>query len=547
MRVATPCGLQEATAIATVRNIMLNQMGIGQRLALAFGLLLALLCAMAAMAAWQVRNLANDTRYFSDNIVPSHETGKKVLFSLGQEQRQQLLHLMATSDEEMNGIERSMAKLRQDVNQELATYEKELASDDADRRLLAQAREAVNAYYQTFEKVRPLSRQALENPVKLQQATELMHAEGAKAYETAEKVLEAWWQHNVDLGQQRAQEASQRRTSALVSLGVLAIVALAMGGTAAWLISRSVTQPLQRAVDLATRVAAGDLTARIEVKGKDEMARLLQALSSMNDSLARIVSEVRLRSDNIATGSSEIATGNADLSHRTEVQASNLQQTAASMEQLSGTVQHSADTARTATTMAEQAASVAGQGGALVQQVVDTMQGISASSRKISDIIGVIDGIAFQTNILALNAAVEAARAGEQGRGFAVVASEVRSLAGRSAEAAREIKALIGSSVDQVELGSRQVQAAGESMGDIVSQVQRVAQMIAELSSTSVEQSQGLGQVSSAVQQLDHVTQQNAALVEQSAAAAESLRHQAAQLADAVKVFKVREGLTLTD
>lgn len=155
MRVATPCGLQEATAIATVRNIMLNQMGIGQRLALAFGLLLALLCAMAAMAAWQVRNLANDTRYFSDNIVPSHETGKKVLFSLGQEQRQQLLHLMATSDEEMNGIERSMAKLRQDVNQELATYEKELASDDADRRLLAQAREAVNAYYQTFEKVRP--------------------------------------------------------------------------------------------------------------------------------------------------------------------------------------------------------------------------------------------------------------------------------------------------------------------------------------------------------------------------------------------------------
>ena len=280
---------------------------------------------------------------------------------------------------------------------------------------------------------------------------------------------------------------------------------------------------------------------RVELAGGDELLRgqLLLALKAMNDSLVRIVSEVRQGSDHIATGSSQIATGNADLSQRTEEQASNLQQTAASMEQLSGTVRTTADTASKANQLAASASAAAIKGGEVVSTVVNTMQGIDASSKKIADIIGVIDGIAFQTNILALNAAVEAARAGEQGRGFAVVASEVRSLAGRSAEAAKQIKSLIGASVEQVEVGASQVNDAGESMKSIVSEVQRVSQLISEISAASAEQSQGIIQVGHAVTQLDQVTQQNAALVEESAAAADSLKHQAKNLAELVSVFRL--------
>ena len=307
-------------------------------------------------------------------------------------------------------------------------------------------------------------------------------------------------------------------------------------------VSRSITRPIQTAVDFARRVGEGDLTSTIEVKGTDETGQLLQALATMNTNLSDIVTQVRASSDSIATGSAQIATGNADLSQRTEVQASNLQQTAASMEQLSGTVKTSAETASEANQLASTAAAAAVRGGEMVRNVVNTMQDIAASSKKIADIIGVIDGIAFQTNILALNAAVEAARAGEQGRGFAVVASEVRNLAGRSAAAAKEIKTLIGTSVEKVEVGARQVNEAGTSMGEIVTQVQRVSQMISELSNASAEQSTGIAQVGDAVTQLDQVTQQNAALVEQSAAAAESLKHQAISLADVVAAFKVVHG-----
>jgi len=259
----------------------------------------------------------------------------------------------------------------------------------------------------------------------------------------------------------------------------------------------------------------------------------------MRDSLVKVVSQVRNSSDSISTGSNEIATGNADLSQRTEEQASNLQQTSSSMEQLAGTVRANADTAAQANQLAAQASEAAVKGGEVVGAVVLTMQDIAVSSKKISDIIGVIDGIAFQTNILALNAAVEAARAGEQGRGFAVVASEVRSLAGRSAEAAKEIKSLIGASVEKVEAGTRQVDEAGASMGDIVNRVKRVTQMMAEISVASAEQTSGIGQVSDAVQQLDQVTQQNAALVEESAAAADSLKVQAQHLVQAVALFKL--------
>jgi methyl-accepting chemotaxis protein len=316
-------------------------------------------------------------------------------------------------------------------------------------------------------------------------------------------------------------------------------LALLMAVGLCWWVTRSITVPLARAVEVADTVARGDLSSRIGATSRDEIGQLLRSLARMNDALVNIVGEVRNASDSIATGSAQIATGNADLSHRTEEQASNLQQTAASMEELTVTVKNNADTARHATELASSASTVAAQGGQVVGRVVDTMQDISNSSRKIGDIIGVIDGIAFQTNILALNAAVVAARAGEQGRGFAVVASEVRSLAQRSAQAAKEIKQLIGESVGKVEAGTRLVGDAGRTMGDIVSQVQKVNDLIGEISSASGEQTSGIGQISDAVTQLDQVTQQNAALVEESAAAAESLKQQAARLAETVSTFRL--------
>ncbi len=300
--------------------------------------------------------------------------------------------------------------------------------------------------------------------------------------------------------------------------------ALSLGAVLAFTISRSIIRPLSRAVKIAETVAAGDLTSDASSTDVDETGQLLRALGRMNASLVTIVSIVRNSSVSIASGSSQIAVVYADLSQRTEEQASNLQQTAASMEELTATVKQNADTARAATQIASSATAAAAEGGRVVGQVVSTMEQITQSSRKIVDIIGVIDGIAFQTNILALNAAVEAARAGEQGRGFAVVASEVRSLAQRSAEAAKEIKSLIGASVEKVESGTHLVDEAGKSMADIVSEVSRVNDLIGEISASSVEQSTGISQVGDAVQQLDQVTQQNAALVEESAAAAESLR-----------------------
>jgi len=343
----------------------------------------------------------------------------------------------------------------------------------------------------------------------------------------------------VELMQRAVAEGEADYASAKLLMFGLLIGMAGLGTLGGWLIARSITGPIREAVAVAEKVAAGDLGSRIDASAHDETGQLLKALKAMNESLVRIVGTVRASSDSIATGSAQIATGNQDLSQRTEEQASNLQQTAASMEELSGTVKTSADTARQANQLATAASSAAIKGGEVVGQVVATMQDIAESSKKIADIIGVIDGIAFQTNILALNAAVEAARAGEQGRGFAVVASEVRSLAQRSADAAKEIKTLIGTSVDKVEAGTRQVDEAGKSMDDIVTQVKRVSDLIGEISSAANEQTMGISQVGDAVTQLDQVTQQNAALVEESAAAAESLKHQAANLVQAVAVFKL--------
>jgi len=328
------------------------------------------------------------------------------------------------------------------------------------------------------------------------------------------------------------------RRNLLVAACLLAVGFAAIAG---FLLTRSITRPIDQAVQLAVAVSEGDLTARVDATGKDEVSKLLAALGRMSRNLEGIVSRVRQSSDSIATGSAQIAGGNADLSQRTDEQASALQQTAATMGQLGTTVRNNADSAKQANQLAQGASAVASQGGEVVGKVVTTMQGINDSSRKIGDIISVIDGIAFQTNILALNAAVEAARAGEQGRGFAVVASEVRSLAQRSAEAAKEIKSLIGRSVEQVEQGTVLVDQAGRTMGEIVSAIQRVTDIVAEISAASVEQSSGVQQVGEAVGQMDRATQQNAALVEESAAAAESLKGQAQQLVQAVALFKLSQ------
>lgn len=317
------------------------------------------------------------------------------------------------------------------------------------------------------------------------------------------------------------------------------VVAIIVGGVFALVITKSIVNPLHDAVVLAETVAAGDLRSTVVVEGDDEVARLLSALKDMNDKLAATVGQVRVGTELITVAAKEISTGNADLSSRTESQASSLEETASSMEELTSTVRQNADNARQANQLVVSATNVATKGGAVVNEVVKTMGSIKESSRKVVDIIGVIDGIAFQTNILALNAAVEAARAGEQGRGFAVVAAEVRSLAQRSASAAKEIKSLISDSVGKVDEGSKLVDEAGQTMDEIVTSVQHVADIMSEISAASQEQSAGIEQVNLAIAQMDEMTQQNAALVEEAAAAAESLEEQAQALAQAVSVFKV--------
>ncbi|MFM8901630.1 MAG: methyl-accepting chemotaxis protein [Burkholderiales bacterium] len=339
---------------------------------------------------------------------------------------------------------------------------------------------------------------------------------------------------------QAALASTRSQHQALLAQAVLVVASLLAGAVIAWRITGSVTAPIKRAVVVAQRIAQGDLTSKIEVRIPDETGHLLEAIGAMQDRLRGLVGEIRQTANSIQVASEEVASGNLDLSQRTEQTSSSLQQAASSMDQLTGTVRQSADSARQANQLASSAAEVAARGGVVVSQVVTTMDDINASSKKIADIISVIDGIAFQTNILALNAAVEAARAGEQGRGFAVVAGEVRSLAGRSAEAAKEIKSLIGASVEKVEGGSRLVADAGKTMTEIVGSVQRVSDIIGEITAASSEQSDGISQVSGSVSQLDQMTQQNSALVEQSAAAAESLKEQAHNLTQMVDAFRLQ-------
>jgi methyl-accepting chemotaxis protein len=369
--------------------------------------------------------------------------------------------------------------------------------------------------------------------------TQVLEEEWAGVIRDIVKPLQAL----IPLAQQRSADAygharSESRSMLILGMTGAALLLAGLLVLATWT-TRAILRPMNEVRTSLQRIAEGDLAGTLPAARRDELGLMVEALSRMQQSLQKLVTQVRVASDSIATASAEVASGNADLSQRTEAAASNLQETSASMEQISGTVQQSAETAREADVLAANAARVAAQGGAMVSQVVSTMQDIETSSRQISDIIGVIDGIAFQTNILALNAAVEAARAGEQGRGFAVVAGEVRSLAGRSAEAARQIRGLIGASVDRVQAGSQLVSSTGSTMEEVVSSVQRVARMIGEISAASAEQSNGIGQVNTAVTRLDQMTQQNAALVEQSSSASESLRDQAERLSDLVSVFRV--------
>ncbi|WP_455554473.1 methyl-accepting chemotaxis protein [Comamonas sp.] len=425
----------------------------------------------------------------------------------------------------------------------------------------AESLEEANALQQELEQLlqHPLSKQQLavvtQNQSNVMQLIDkVLHARNNSAFMESQEMLKRDLLPAVDVYNDTLAEmvaVQERLRDQVIAAGnaeyrqtllmgaFVAVAVVILGLLAARMVVTQVTQPLERAVELADAIASGDLTVDVHDTRKDELGRLLRSLSAMTQQLRQVVGEVRNGIDSVSSAASQIASGNQDLSGRTEQTAANLQQTAASIEELTATVSQSADTARQANQLASNAVQAAERGGQVVEQVVSSMQQITSSSHKISDIIGVIDGIAFQTNILALNAAVEAARAGEQGRGFAVVAGEVRSLAQRSAEAAKEIKALISASVSNVNTGSAQVSQAGDSMQEIVSSVRRVTDLIGEISAAASEQRDGFTQVNHAVSNLDQMTQQNAALVEESSAAAVAMNEQAQRLAQAVSIFNV--------
>ncbi len=506
---------------------------VGVRLGFAFSLILFITLVIAGIGVWRLQELADTTRQLTTTDNDRLRAAVKWHNAVEQNWLRTQTALLDSDLNYFKGWKEEIRKTSDDADVARKTITDLVAAGEG-LNLLKEIEGARDAYRKQREVL--LERRTAGEDVSDALSNSLKPL--AEAYISAITRME---ERQSTLYEQTRHEADQKAAQGRIILIAGAVAALLLGMILSWLLTRSITGPLQLAAQRAGQIAEGDLTQPIVAEGKDEAARLLQALQHMQSNLSQLVSGVRSNAESVAIASAEISQGNNNLSARTEQQASALEETAASMEELGSTVRQNADNARQANHLAMNASSVAVQGGHVVAEVVDTMKGINDSSRKIADIIGVIDGIAFQTNILALNAAVEAARAGEQGRGFAVVAGEVRSLAQRSAEAAKEIKALINASVERVEQGTHLVDKAGETMTEVVTAIRRVTDIMGEISAASSEQSAGVSQVGEAITQMDHATQQNAALVEESAAAADSLKTQAAQLVQAVAVFRLAQ------
>jgi methyl-accepting chemotaxis protein len=512
----------------------MNKLKIGTRLGLAFCAMLLITALIAAVAFWRLGTLGDTSQSIATVNLDRSIVAQRWTANINLNWVRASAALKTSDPGYIDTLQKDMSatsKVISDTQQQLEA----LLQDDKGKNLMADVARTRATYLAARVGL-------LEKKKAGADVTALVDRDLRPLAETYLRSLDVVVAHSNTLMAEVVADALRVSSSSRWIVGLAALLCLVLGVLLAIVVTRSITGPIGVAVNTAQAISDGDLHTRVHFTGQDETARLLQALSVMQDKLARIVGNVRLNAEGVAAASAEIAKGNLDLSSRTEEQASALEQTAASMEELSSTIRHNADNARQGNQLAQSASAVATQGGEVVGRVVETMKGINESSRKIADIIGVIDGIAFQTNILALNAAVEAARAGEQGRGFAVVASEVRSLAGRSAEAAKEIKGLIGASVERMAQGTALVDQAGATMDEVVSSIQRVTGIMGAISAASTQQSAGIAQVGEAVTQIDQTTQQNAALVEQSAAAAESLKGQARQLVDSVAVFKLDAG-----
>ncbi|MDY7578222.1 methyl-accepting chemotaxis protein [Herbaspirillum sp. RTI4] len=509
---------------------------IARKLILTFLVVVAFAVGVGIFALSELNNVNRAATDISSNWLPSIRTLSDIKLSLSRIRSAEFQHITASKPEQIQSIDADLLGLNAALIEQQKRYAIDI-SEPEEKALYPEIEKAIESLRKTEKLITTLSREG-----KKAEANDILRGEATPLYRSNMANIEKLVTVNNNGATASAKQTENIYHSARIwIMGALALCVLA-SMTLAMFVARTVSHPLNEAVRIASQVASGDLTADIRPHATDETGELMMSLKQMNDSLMKIVGEVRVGTDTIATASAEIAAGNLDLSSRTETQAGSLEETASAMEQLTSTVKQNADNARQANQLSDAASTVAIRAGDMVGQVVTTMEEINSSSKKIVDIISVIDGIAFQTNILALNAAVEAARAGEQGRGFAVVASEVRNLAQRSAAAAKEIKELIGDSVDKVDNGSKLVEQAGITMDEVVSSVKRVTDIMGEISAASQEQSTGIEEVNRAVTQMDEATQQNSALVEEAAAAAQSMQEQASHLLQAVSIFKLNNG-----